>query len=482
MSNSWEDIPASGGGSGSNASVGTNGTSAPGSSTQIAYQNGSGNLTPVSPSAPLPVTIDGDIVIANVNLNEVGGSSISIGQQLSAASLPVVLPASQITSLTPPTTVTVQQSTAASLNATVVGTGTFATQAAQSGTWTVQPGNTANTTPWLSTINQGGNSATVTAANALKVDGSAVTQPISGTVTITPSGTQNVNLNQVGGSSISIGQQLAAVSLPVILPAATITTLTPPTTVTVTQSTAASLNATVVGTGTFAVQNTQQGTASQNVTQFDGTNISTGTGASGTGIPRVTVSNDSNILSTQSGTWNITNVSGTVSLPTGASTSALQTTGNTSLSTIATNTAGLALTQGSTTSGQTGNLTLGAVTTSAPSYTTGQTSPFSLDTSGNLRTVSAAPALPTTILNGQKTSTGTAVALPSGALTTGVLVSGLPGNAGIVYVGTNTVTTSGATGGMPLLPYQTTSVACANLNDVYFIAATSGDGVAYLGS
>ena len=37
---------------------------------------------------------------------------------------------------------------------------------------------------------------------------------------------------------------------------------------------------------------------------------------------------------TQSGTWNINNVSGTVSLPTGASTAALQTTGNTSLSSI----------------------------------------------------------------------------------------------------------------------------------------------------
>lgn len=49
----------------------------------------------------------------------------------------------------------------------------------ESGTWTVQPGNTANTTPWLATINQGGNSATVTASNALKVDGSAVTQPVS---------------------------------------------------------------------------------------------------------------------------------------------------------------------------------------------------------------------------------------------------------------------------------------------------------------
>lgn len=33
----------------------------------------------------------------------------------------------------------------------------------ESGTWTVQPGNTANTTPWLATINQGGNSAGVVA-------------------------------------------------------------------------------------------------------------------------------------------------------------------------------------------------------------------------------------------------------------------------------------------------------------------------------
>lgn len=42
--------------------------------------------------------------------------------------------------------------------------GTGKVSAAQSGTWTVQPGNTANTTAW-------------------KVDGSAVTQPVSGTVT-----------------------------------------------------------------------------------------------------------------------------------------------------------------------------------------------------------------------------------------------------------------------------------------------------------
>lgn len=44
---------------------------------------------------------------------------------------------------------------------------------------------------------------------------------------------------------------------------------------------------------------------------------------------------------TQSGTWNITNISGTVSLPTGASTATLQTTGNTSLNSIDTKTPAL---------------------------------------------------------------------------------------------------------------------------------------------
>jgi len=64
---------------------------------------------------------------------------------------------------------------------TTVDTITNAVAVTESGTWTVQPGNTANTTPWLATIAQGGNSATVSAGGALKVDGSAVTQPVSGT-------------------------------------------------------------------------------------------------------------------------------------------------------------------------------------------------------------------------------------------------------------------------------------------------------------
>ena len=49
---------------------------------------------------------------------------------------------------------------------------------------------------------------------------------------------------------------------------------------------------------------------------------------------KVTPSGAVNVAATQDGTWNVTNISGTISLPTGAATSALQTTGNNSLSSI----------------------------------------------------------------------------------------------------------------------------------------------------
>lgn len=50
--------------------------------------------------------------------------------------------------------------------------------------------------------------------------------------------------------------------------------------------------------------------------------------------------------------------------------------------------------QNSTTSGQNGVLTQGAVTTAAPTYTTGQTDPLSLTTAGALRTDSSATTQP----------------------------------------------------------------------------------------
>ncbi len=68
-------------------------------------------------------------------------------------------------------------------------------------------------------------------------------------------------------------------------------------------------------------------------------------------------------------------------LPTGASTSANQTTEIAALQLID----NLPVAQGSTTSGQSGVLIQGAVTTAAPSYTNAQTSPLSLTTAGELR-------------------------------------------------------------------------------------------------
>jgi len=122
------------------------------------------------------------------------------------------------------------------------------------------------------------------------------------------------------------------------------------------------------------------------------------------GIDQTTPGTTNLVAAGQNGTWNITNVSGTVSLPTGASTSAKQpalgTAGSASadvitMQGIASMTPILAnpgtaanwglLAIASTTSGQVGQLGMGAVTTSAPTYTTAQTDPLSLDTSGNLR-------------------------------------------------------------------------------------------------
>lgn len=82
---------------------------------------------------------------------------------------------------------------------TVDNAGTFAVQAAQSGTWTVQPGNTANTVAW-------------------KVDGSAVTQPVSGTVTATIA---------AGASTIAKAEDSASADEDVGVPALAVRKATP---------------------------------------------------------------------------------------------------------------------------------------------------------------------------------------------------------------------------------------------------------------
>ena len=166
-------------------------------------------------------------------------------------------------------------------------------------------------------------------------------------VTSTPSGLQNVNIADIGGNAVT-------------------TTLPVSGTVAVTQS-----------TSPWVVSGTV--TTSPNVNVHDGTGVSiSSTGSS----LNVDVTNTVPVTGTFfQATQPVSAVS--LPLPTGASTSANQTTANGYLATIASE----SLAQGSTTSGQLGQLEMGAVTTAAPTYTTATTSPLSLDTSGNLRVV-----------------------------------------------------------------------------------------------
>lgn len=85
----------------------------------------------------------------------------------------------------------------------------------------------------------------------------------------------------------------------------------------------------------------------------------------------------------------------------------------------------LTLAQGSTTSGQTGALILGAVTTAAPTYTTGQSSALSLTTAGALRVDASGSTQPVsgTVTVVQPTGTNLHVVVDSSALPSGAATS-----------------------------------------------------------
>jgi len=226
------------------ASNGTTGSAVPSEADYLGF-NSAGNLVGVSASNPLPVTgggggtqyATGSAVATPTGTAALGWdgtdvrviSTDSSGQQkvLVENTVPVSGTFWQATQpvsgtfwqTTQPVSGTFWQATQpVSLTSTTI-TGTVAVT--ESGTWTVQPGNTANTTPWLATINQGGNSATVTASNALKVDGSAVTQPVSGTFWQT---TQPVSLTSTTiTGSVAVTGTFWQTTQPVSLTSTTIT-------------------------------------------------------------------------------------------------------------------------------------------------------------------------------------------------------------------------------------------------------------------
>lgn len=211
----------------------------------------------------------GSIYASQTDLTSVGGTTIGIGQQVAGASLPVVLPASQITTLTPLSSVT----------ATINGTPTVSLGSASPPFNLVQVAGSAistghgtaagsirvelptDGTGGLATVTTVTTVAAVTAiTNALPTGSNIIgvvgINPAANTVSL-GSASPPFNIVQVAGAAVSTGHGTAAGSLRVELPTdgtgviAGITNA-----VTVSQATAASLNATVIGTGTFAVQTT----------------------------------------------------------------------------------------------------------------------------------------------------------------------------------------------------------------------------------
>lgn len=181
----------------------------------------------------------------------------SLGQTIAANSVPVILPSATITTLTPP--------------AAITGFATSAKQLADGHNVTVD-----NLTGAAAVNIQDG-------GNAITVDGSVTVNTISG-FALEAGHLATIDTNT--GKIPPLGQALAASSVPVVLTASQLSTLTPLSTVGVTgtfwqatqpvsgtvtanisgsisnttfaatQATAANLNATVVGTGTFVTQST----------------------------------------------------------------------------------------------------------------------------------------------------------------------------------------------------------------------------------
>lgn len=135
---------------------------------------------------------------------------------------------------------------------------------------------------------------------------------------------------------------------------------------------------------------------------------------------------DGTLAVTQSGTWNITNISGTISLPTGASTLAEQQTQTTALQLIDDTVATLGTT--TYTEATTKGLTIGAVRRDADTTlvnTTNEIGPLQMDANGRLKVeVFSGETLPVSLTS--TTITGTvAISTIAGAITPGTAATSL---------------------------------------------------------
>ncbi len=368
-------VPISGTVTATNTANGATGSGVPAAATQAGGKDGSGNLRALSVSTGGVLNVD-----ASGSTVPVSGAFYQATQPVSAASLP--LPSGAATAVKQPALGTAGSASAdvlsvqgvASMTALKVD-GSAVTQPvsgtvtanAGSGTFTVdgsghtQPisaaalplpsgASTVAKQPALGTAGTASSDVItvqgITSMTALKVDGSAVTQPVSGTffqATQPVSGTFFQATQPVSGTFWQATQPVSLASLP-------------------------SLAAGSALIGKVGIDQTTPGTTNHVYIGTDGTV----TANAGTGTFTV------------DGSGHTQPVSGTVTANIGTS-------GSLALDASVT---GLHVAQASTTSGQTGALIQGATTTAAPSYTTAKTNPLSLTTAGALRVDGSAVTQP----------------------------------------------------------------------------------------
>ena len=159
----------------------------------------------------------------------------------------------------------------------------------------------------------------------------------------------------------------------------------------------------------------------------------------------------------QSGTWNITNISGVISLPTSAA---------------------IAYLQAQTTLGQQGTLVFGAVTSAAPTYLDLKSYPLNMDLSGNLRvncTTGCATTSITSIVTGQQSATMAATALAANAGKR-ICLKTLAAATQTIYFGPSGVT---ITTGQELAAADAWCSPIDNSNRIFIVSAATGSVVSY---
>jgi hypothetical protein len=197
-----------------------------------------------------------------VSLANTSANATAVKVDGSAVTQPVSLSSTTITG-----TVAVTQATASNLNATVVGTGTFAVQAAQSGTWVVVGSKTHNNAA-PSTDNIGVLPALVNASSP------SLTEGDQSLLSIDTAGNARVTVNKLGGSAINTGNGVTG-------PGTQRVTLSSDSTGQV---------ALASGSNTIGALTANQ---SVNVALMNGATVAMNNGVVGTGTQRVTLASDS---------------------------------------------------------------------------------------------------------------------------------------------------------------------------------------------